>query len=861
MNQANHLDDLAQRAQQLAIQDLTQESRSRLNVHGAEMQPTPPSLSHTASHAERVSRSNSGIGTKENVERANEEEQVRPQFIIQHNNQPEEEKGEAFEPSSLTTMNAPEQSQESFLHYSHQYLPPLQSGIAQVRQSDQPVNTMQMPFPPPPLYAFAQPLQQYPATGYPTHQLPLTQASFSSPLSQNSGAGGIHQRDPSSPLGATPPDPYAPYSMPSGPPSISSSSVPQSPTFLPPNHAPGQMSQMDSASYMYGYNAGHPAMMVRPPYSGMSPAGVLGTGDQGQTGVSGTMPYGMGGMNTVPGAQVMYNPNASPPLPSGLPFNPERHQRRSSHLSQGSFGTSHSQQFGQKAHMWTGSSSSPAGHNVVHGFPNLGGQTPNWTQSDPRAANIHRRMVSGPYGNAMQSSVPFLPSSPTMFVRPTPPSSRGMHSRTPSSMSFGSSFSRMHMSDNVVRSPLLEEFRQRQNRGRKFELQDVLGAVVEFSSDQHGSRFIQEKLTSASEEDLHLIFDEIFPKANGLMTDVFGNYVIQKLIENGTDEMRSKLVDSMRNQILPLSLSTYGCRVVQRALDYADPDERLRIADELQEHIVSCVRDQNANHVIQKILERVSPTSQIDYIPQAFRGNVYILAAHCYSCRVLQRIFEYCEEDQSSPLMEELLENADRLMQDQYGNYVIQWILSNAGRLEKDQIIRLAKGNILRLSRHKFASNVVESIIAAASEEDRYLFIEEIMLEVPPSELPAQNEAVGSTRNAAVHSVIPATGSALPFAVSEQSSAQTERSIAATVMMRDQYGNYVLQRFLELADGQQKQKLVMLIKPVLNNLKRSTSGYTKHLAAIERLLDTTTIRNNAATMTMIPSNAALSSYP
>ena len=312
----------------------------------------------------------------------------------------------------------------------------------------------------------------------------------------------------------------------------------------------------------------------------------------------------------------------------------------------------------------------------------------------------------------------------------------------------------------------------------------------------------------------------------------------------------------MRNQIHSLSLSTYGCRVVQRALDYVEPDERLSIADELRDQVISCVRDQNANHVIQKILERVSPTSQIDYIPKAFRGNVYSLAAHCYSCRVLQRIFEFCDKNQSRPLLEELLEDADRLMRDQYGNYVIQWILEKAGRSEKDRIIRLAKGNILRLSKHKFASNVVECIIAAASEEDRYQFIEEIMLEAPASELPAQTEGVASSRQtAAIHPVV-------PFGLTEQVASQTERPIAAIVMMRDQYGNYVLQRFLELAEGQQKQRLVMLIKPVLNNLKRSTSGYTKHLAAIERLLDTTTIRNNAATMTNNPSlsSVGLPSY-
>ena len=50
-----------------------------------------------------------------------------------------------------------------------------------------------------------------------------------------------------------------------------------------------------------------------------------------------------------------------------------------------------------------------------------------------------------------------------------------------------------------------------------------------FSSDQYGSRFIQQKLETASIEEKNLIFPEILPQARTLMTDVFGNYVIQKV--------------------------------------------------------------------------------------------------------------------------------------------------------------------------------------------------------------------------------------------------------------------------------------------------------------------------------------------
>lgn len=57
-------------------------------------------------------------------------------------------------------------------------------------------------------------------------------------------------------------------------------------------------------------------------------------------------------------------------------------------------------------------------------------------------------------------------------------------------------------------------------------IQDIFGYVVEFSGDQHGSRFIQQKLETATSEEKQVVFDEIVPhNALQLIQDVFGNYV------------------------------------------------------------------------------------------------------------------------------------------------------------------------------------------------------------------------------------------------------------------------------------------------------------------------------------------------
>jgi len=50
------------------------------------------------------------------------------------------------------------------------------------------------------------------------------------------------------------------------------------------------------------------------------------------------------------------------------------------------------------------------------------------------------------------------------------------------------------------------------------------------SADQYGSRFIQQKLETATTEEKNMVYQEIMPHALALMTDVFGNYVVQKVI-------------------------------------------------------------------------------------------------------------------------------------------------------------------------------------------------------------------------------------------------------------------------------------------------------------------------------------------
>ncbi|XP_072858193.2 pumilio homolog 2 isoform X13 [Pogona vitticeps] len=336
------------------------------------------------------------------------------------------------------------------------------------------------------------------------------------------------------------------------------------------------------------------------------------------------------------------------------------------------------------------------------------------------------------------------------------------------------------------RSRLLEDFRN--NRFPNLQLRDLVGHIVEFSRDQHGSRFIQQKLERATPAERQMVFSEILQAAYQLMTDVFGNYVIQKFFEFGSIDQKLALATRIRGHVLPLALQMYGCRVIQKALESISPDQQVinEMVKELDGHVLKCVKDQNGNHVVQKCIECVQPQS-LQFIIDAFKGQVFVLSTHPYGCRVIQRILEHCTAEQTLPILEELHQHTEQLVQDQYGNYVIQHVLEHGRPEDKSKIVTEIRGKVLTLSQHKFASNVVEKCVTHASRAERALLIDEVC---------CQNDGPHS---------------------------------ALYTMMKDQYANYVVQKMIDMAEPAQRKIIMHKIRPHITTLRKYTYG--KHILA------------------------------
>uniref|UniRef100_A0A915D9T9 PUM-HD domain-containing protein n=1 Tax=Ditylenchus dipsaci TaxID=166011 RepID=A0A915D9T9_9BILA len=333
-------------------------------------------------------------------------------------------------------------------------------------------------------------------------------------------------------------------------------------------------------------------------------------------------------------------------------------------------------------------------------------------------------------------------------------------------------FSRMHGSMDAAdpksgqqRSPLLDDFRN--SRIPHLQLSDLGKHVVEFAQDQHGSRFIQQKLERASLKEKQLVFDEVIQHAHNLMTDVFGNYVIQKFFEHGTPEQRSQLGCAVKGNVLNLALQMYGCRVIQKALEAIDSAQQIEILREMEGQVLKCVKDQNGNHVVQKVIERVEP-NRLQFIIDAFGYTTSTGTLHGRAKATSTRA--------TSP-------QCQTLVTDQYGNYVIQHVIEHGSQDDRDRIVDQIKGEVLKYAQHKFASNVIEKCLTCGSSSHKNALIVEVC------------------------------GDGVNTPLLE--------------MMKDPFANYVVQKMLDVADSTHRKKMMFAIKTHIPALRKY--NYGKHI--------------------------------
>eukprot|EP00210_Caulerpa_lentillifera_P003984 g3801.t1 len=333
----------------------------------------------------------------------------------------------------------------------------------------------------------------------------------------------------------------------------------------------------------------------------------------------------------------------------------------------------------------------------------------------------------------------------------------------------------------------------------QYALKDIKGHLFNFSLDQAGSRFLQEQLAMVSPSEMDDVHVELGSQTSTLMKDVFGNYIVQILLQNGSSIYRQNIATQIKENTLELTLHVYGCRVVQKALEVLEYDEKCEMMRKLERHIARCVKDMNGNHVVQKAI-RVMKLENIPFILTSVQERGLSYAVHPYGCRVVQRILE-CECSTMEQLllkesiMNKVVENIEELSQDLYGNYVAQHVLRYASDGIRRRAIDALMTTPIDFACHKFASNVVETAVTYSNNEERVKIVNSIVY-------------------------APDRG---------------DRYDPLSLLTTNRFGNYVVQKLLDVVENEAKHLLLSSITTRMKLLKRFKYG--KHIVnRVEKML-------------------------
>lgn len=315
------------------------------------------------------------------------------------------------------------------------------------------------------------------------------------------------------------------------------------------------------------------------------------------------------------------------------------------------------------------------------------------------------------------------------------------------------------------------------NRFANMALESLGGEIYALCKDQHGCRYLQKKLEERNPEHVHMIWLETNQHVTELMTDPFGNYLCQKLLEYCNDEERTVLIENASQELVRIALNQHGTRALQKMIEFiSTPGQIQTIIEALRYRVVELIQDLNGNHVIQKCLNKLS-SADAQFIFDAVGVHCVDVGTHRHGCCVLQRCIDHASGEQKAWLIRQISDNAYVLVQDPFGNYVVQYILDLNEPIFTEPLVRMFKGRVGQLSKQKFSSNVIEKCLRCAQEPSKDMLIEEML---SPTELDR--------------------------------------------LLRDSFANYVIQTALDYANPPMKARLIDAIRPYLPAIRTTPYG-------------------------------------
>ncbi|KAF8053028.1 hypothetical protein N665_1473s0001 [Sinapis alba] len=220
--------------------------------------------------------------------------------------------------------------------------------------------------------------------------------------------------------------------------------------------------------------------------------------------------------------------------------------------------------------------------------------------------------------------------------------------------------------------------------------------LFQICQHNYGTRVVQKMIeTVKTKKQIEMLKSGLEPCCLALVKNLNGNHVIQTCLTSLGPNDNKFVVEVATKNCAEIATHRHGCCVLQCCVANTVGEQRERLVDEISRNALQLSQDPFGNYVVQYIIEQNVPAGK--FLRQ-FRMHYAKLATQKFSSHVVEKCLKHYPESRAE-IVRELtsVPNFEYLLQDPFGNYVIQTALSKTkGRVHAKLVDQVHKYGILK---------------------------------------------------------------------------------------------------------------------------------------------------------------------
>ena len=242
-------------------------------------------------------------------------------------------------------------------------------------------------------------------------------------------------------------------------------------------------------------------------------------------------------------------------------------------------------------------------------------------------------------------------------------------------------------------------------------LESMNNRFVEIANNSYGTHPLQSLIEIINmPQEKQIILNYILGNESLLALDSKGTHVLQKFISCTKDEERKELNTNLINLIDKLIIDPFGvCVLIQLVKHTNDKSISQKIANYITKGgPLSFIQHPYANYAVQ-ILISSNDLSYCDVIIDTIVVNYLSLSMQKYSSNVVENCIKFGKEVTVKKIYKSIMENEklESLLNNNYGNFVLEKLISRLNKEEKMAIIK----KLEKLGKNKTISNTLKSLL------------------------------------------------------------------------------------------------------------------------------------------------------